>query len=59
MNWLLLQILRMLREREIKLKNVVSTSMDEGGVSRMEMDSFIAHITRYLLCFLARQMLLS
>ena len=35
-----------MRERAIKLKNVVGTSMDEGGVSRMEMDSFIAHITR-------------
>jgi len=35
-----------MRERAMKLKNAIGMSMDEGGVSRMEMDSFIAHITR-------------
>jgi len=28
------------------LKNEILKSMDEGGVSRMELDSFIAHVTR-------------
>src|ERR1044072_1077135 len=35
-----------MRERAMNLKKVIHRSMDEGGVSRMEMDSFIAHITR-------------
>ncbi|XP_057442548.1 zeatin O-glucosyltransferase-like [Lotus japonicus] len=35
-----------MRERAMNLKKSVHESMDEGGVSRMEMDSFIAHITR-------------
>ncbi|XP_027364328.1 zeatin O-glucosyltransferase-like [Abrus precatorius] len=35
-----------MKERAMKLKNAISKSMDEGGVSRMEMDSFVAHITR-------------
>ncbi|KAL2327063.1 hypothetical protein Fmac_020490 [Flemingia macrophylla] len=35
-----------MRERAMKLKNAIHISMDEGGVSRMEMQSFIAHITR-------------
>ncbi|XP_058728234.1 zeatin O-glucosyltransferase-like [Vicia villosa] len=35
-----------MRERAIKLKNDIGMSMEEGGVCRMEMDSFIAHITR-------------
>jgi hypothetical protein len=35
-----------MRERAMDLKNSIRISMQEGGVSRMEMDSFIAHITR-------------
>ncbi|XP_061363207.1 zeatin O-glucosyltransferase-like [Gastrolobium bilobum] len=35
-----------MRERARDLKKAIHRSMDEGGVSRMEMDSFIAHITR-------------
>ncbi|KAL5067171.1 hypothetical protein RYX36_018058 [Vicia faba] len=35
-----------MRERAMKLKNDIGMSMEEGGVCRMEMDSFIAHITR-------------
>ncbi|KAG5052285.1 hypothetical protein JHK85_004824 [Glycine max] len=35
-----------MRERAVRLKNVIHRSMDEGGVSRMEIDSFIAHITK-------------
>lgn len=35
-----------MRKKALKLKNVVQDSMDEGGVSRLEIDSFIAHITR-------------
>ncbi|XP_027367742.1 zeatin O-glucosyltransferase-like [Abrus precatorius] len=35
-----------MKERAMKLKNAIRKSMDEGGVSRMEMTSFIAHITR-------------
>ncbi|XP_027367637.1 zeatin O-glucosyltransferase-like [Abrus precatorius] len=35
-----------MKERALKLKNAIRKSMDEGGVSRMEMNSFIAHITR-------------
>ncbi|KAK7344989.1 hypothetical protein VNO77_15314 [Canavalia gladiata] len=34
-----------MRERATKLKNAIHRSMDDGGVSRMEMDSFIAYIT--------------
>ncbi|XP_047163309.1 zeatin O-glucosyltransferase-like [Vigna umbellata] len=35
-----------MRERAARLKNAIHKSMEEGGVSRMEMDSFIAHITK-------------
>lgn len=35
-----------MRDRAMKLKNEIGISMEEGGVGRMEMDSFIAHITR-------------
>jgi hypothetical protein len=35
-----------MRERAVNLKNAICISTEEGGVSRMEMDSFIAHITR-------------
>ncbi|CAJ1967615.1 unnamed protein product [Sphenostylis stenocarpa] len=35
-----------MRERAATLKNGIHRSMEEGGVSRMEMDSFIAHITK-------------
>ncbi|KAK7392900.1 hypothetical protein VNO78_21350 [Psophocarpus tetragonolobus] len=35
-----------MRERAVKLKNAIHRSKDEGGVSRMEVDSFIAHITK-------------
>ncbi|KAK7345031.1 hypothetical protein VNO77_15391 [Canavalia gladiata] len=35
-----------MRERATKLKNSIHRSMDDDGVSRMEMDSFIAHISR-------------
>ncbi|TKY53379.1 Zeatin O-glucosyltransferase [Spatholobus suberectus] len=35
-----------MRERAVRLKNTIHRSRDEGGVSRMEMDSFIAHITK-------------
>ncbi|KAK7392920.1 hypothetical protein VNO78_21370 [Psophocarpus tetragonolobus] len=35
-----------MRERAVKLKNAIHRSKDEGGVSRMEIDSFIAHIAR-------------
>lgn len=35
-----------MRERAMKLKNDIGMSMEEGGVCRKEMDSFIAHITR-------------
>lgn len=35
-----------MRERAVRLKNAIHRSMDEDGVSRMEMDSFIAHITK-------------
>lgn len=34
------------RKRAAKLGDAVRRSVGEGGVSRMEMDSFIAHITR-------------
>ncbi|XP_015969165.1 zeatin O-glucosyltransferase [Arachis duranensis] len=35
-----------MRERAMKLMNAIHKSKDEGGVSRVEIDSFIAHITR-------------
>ncbi|KAE9585277.1 putative trans-zeatin O-beta-D-glucosyltransferase [Lupinus albus] len=35
-----------MRERAMNLKSLILKSMDEGGVSSLEMDSFIAHITR-------------
>ncbi|KAF7804063.1 zeatin O-glucosyltransferase-like [Senna tora] len=35
-----------MRRKAMKLRSVVQESLDEGGVSRLEMDSFIAHITR-------------
>ncbi|XP_045807849.1 zeatin O-glucosyltransferase-like [Trifolium pratense] len=35
-----------MRERATNLKNAIRISKEEGGVSRIEMDSFIAHITR-------------
>nr|AAM09516.1 putative glucosyltransferase [Phaseolus lunatus] len=35
-----------IRERAVGLKNVIHRSMDESGVSHMEMGSFIAHITK-------------
>ncbi|MED6177751.1 Zeatin O-glucosyltransferase [Stylosanthes scabra] len=35
-----------MRERALKLRDAVLESMDEGGVSPREMDSFIAHISR-------------
>ncbi|CAL0310077.1 unnamed protein product [Lupinus luteus] len=35
-----------MRQRAMNLKSVILKSKDEGGVSRVEMDSFIAHITR-------------
>ncbi|KAL2327059.1 hypothetical protein Fmac_020486 [Flemingia macrophylla] len=34
-----------MRERAIRLKHAIQRSIDEGGVSHMEMESFIAHIT--------------
>ncbi|KAL9319191.1 hypothetical protein ACSQ67_015708 [Phaseolus vulgaris] len=35
-----------MRERAERLKRVIHKSTEEGGVSHMEMDSFIAHITK-------------
>ncbi|XP_027902238.1 zeatin O-glucosyltransferase-like [Vigna unguiculata] len=35
-----------MRERAMDLKNDILKSRDEGGVSRMEFDDFIAHVTR-------------
>ncbi|XP_004498042.1 zeatin O-glucosyltransferase [Cicer arietinum] len=35
-----------MRQKALNLKNDIHKSMDEGGVSRKEMDSFIDHITR-------------
>ncbi|XP_019424870.1 PREDICTED: zeatin O-glucosyltransferase-like [Lupinus angustifolius] len=35
-----------MRQRAMNLKSVILKSKDEGGVSRVEIDSFIAHITR-------------
>jgi len=34
------------RDRAVKLKNAIHRSMDEGGVTATEMDSFIAYITK-------------
>lgn len=36
-----------MRTRAAELGGTVRRSMDKGGVSRMELDSFVAHITRY------------
>ncbi|TKY53375.1 Zeatin O-glucosyltransferase [Spatholobus suberectus] len=36
-----------MRERAVRLKNAIHRSKNEGGVSRMEMGSFIAHITKF------------
>ncbi|CAJ1805723.1 unnamed protein product [Sphenostylis stenocarpa] len=35
-----------MRERAVKLKNALHRSMDEDGVTPMEVNSFIAHVTR-------------
>ncbi|XP_020213027.1 zeatin O-glucosyltransferase [Cajanus cajan] len=35
-----------MRERALKLKNAIHEAADEGGVSRVEFDDFIAHVTR-------------
>ncbi|KAI5384490.1 zeatin O-glucosyltransferase [Lathyrus oleraceus] len=35
-----------MRQNAMNLKNEILESMDENGVSRMELDSFIAHVTR-------------
>ncbi|KAK7244573.1 hypothetical protein RIF29_39397 [Crotalaria pallida] len=35
-----------MRQRAMNLRSVIMKSMDEGGVSRVEIESFIAHITR-------------
>ena len=35
-----------MRHKALNLRDAIHGSMDEGGVSRREMDSFIAHITR-------------
>ncbi|MED6182181.1 Zeatin O-glucosyltransferase [Stylosanthes scabra] len=37
---------KVMRERATRLKCGIHKSKDEGGVSRLEIDSFIAHITR-------------
>ncbi|MED6223012.1 Zeatin O-glucosyltransferase [Stylosanthes scabra] len=37
---------KVMRERATMLKCAIHKSKDEGGVSRLEIDSFIAHITR-------------
>ncbi|KAK7267322.1 hypothetical protein RIF29_19991 [Crotalaria pallida] len=34
-----------MRQRAMNLKDAIQRSMDEGGISRVEMDSFIGHIT--------------
>lgn len=34
------------RKRAAELGGILKRSLDEGGVSRMELDSFIAHISR-------------
>lgn len=35
-----------MRQRALNLKNAILKSKDEGGVSRLELDDFIAHVTR-------------
>ncbi|XP_047163275.1 zeatin O-glucosyltransferase-like [Vigna umbellata] len=35
-----------MRERALRLKNDINRSTNEGGISRMEMESFISHITQ-------------
>ncbi|XP_059646271.1 zeatin O-glucosyltransferase-like [Cornus florida] len=35
-----------MRKRVVEMSGAVKRSVEEGGVSRMELDSFIAHITR-------------
>lgn len=35
-----------MRRSAMNLKNAILKSKDEGGVSRVELDSFIAHVTR-------------
>lgn len=35
-----------MRKRAAELGATIQRSMDEGGVSRKELDSFVAHITR-------------
>ncbi|KAK3026790.1 hypothetical protein RJ639_040268 [Escallonia herrerae] len=35
-----------IREREVELGVEVRKSVNDGGISRMELDAFIAHITR-------------
>ncbi|XP_027349220.1 zeatin O-glucosyltransferase-like [Abrus precatorius] len=35
-----------MRQKARNLKNAILKSVDEGGVSRVELDSFIAHVTR-------------
>ena len=35
-----------IRKRAVDMGEAVRWDMDEGGVSRMELDSFITHITR-------------
>ena len=35
-----------IRKRAVDMGEAVRRDMDEGGVSRMELDSFITHITR-------------
>ncbi|KAL2993121.1 hypothetical protein AAZX31_10G091100 [Glycine max] len=35
-----------MRERAVRLKIAIHRSMDEGGVSCMEIDCFMAHITK-------------
>lgn len=36
-----------MRKKATTLKNAVRSSMDEGGVSHLEMASFIAHISKF------------
>ena len=35
-----------IRKRTVDLGDAIGQSIEEGGVSRMELDSFITHITR-------------
>lgn len=37
------------RKRAAELGGILKRSLDEGGVSRMELDSFIAHISRQVI----------